>query len=119
MTQKSRVTPEQIAANEAKMLADFPDETTWLLNYQGNFHFYLSLRSQMRNEGYLSEKQIASVRRAMEKQGPQQDLPLKRDAGKTGFVVPVPVLVDEIRVPAVAAVVIKKTHEQIMRTAFE
>lgn len=38
---------------------------TWLENYDGDFGFYLSLKSQMQSKGTLSQKQIESVFKAI------------------------------------------------------
>ncbi len=45
----------------------FPEVAAWLQAYRGNFEFYLSLQSQFRIKGMLSEKQIAAVQRAIER----------------------------------------------------
>ena len=40
-------------------------EIQWLLDYQGNFPFYLSLRQQFEARGTLSEKQMDALARAV------------------------------------------------------
>lgn len=45
-----------------------PAVVTWLKNYQGNFPFYLSLKSQYEQRGDLSEKQVASIYNAIERE---------------------------------------------------
>jgi hypothetical protein len=41
------------------------DVVEWLKQYTGNFHFYISLKSQLAFKGHLSPKQVASVRKAI------------------------------------------------------
>jgi len=45
----------------------FPEIAAWLEAYKGTFEFYVSLKQQFALKGMLSEKQIACVQRAMEK----------------------------------------------------
>jgi len=45
----------------------FPAVVAWLEAYTGTFDFYLSLKGQLADKGYLSEKQIACVERAIER----------------------------------------------------
>lgn len=45
-----------------------PEEAKWLLTYQGNFAFYLSLQDQFRRFRKLSPAQTACVRRAIERE---------------------------------------------------
>lgn len=42
-------------------------EIQWLLNYQGTFPFYLSLRQQFESRGTLSDKQIEALTRAVQR----------------------------------------------------
>lgn len=44
-----------------------PDVVAWLESYKGNFEFYLSVRDQYQSRGELSDKQIAAIKRAIEK----------------------------------------------------
>lgn len=44
-----------------------PAVVSWLKNYSGNFPFYLSLKSQYESRGDLSEKQCASIYKAIER----------------------------------------------------
>lgn len=43
----------------------FADVAAWLESYRGDFPFYLSLKDQLARKGTLSDKQIASIQRAI------------------------------------------------------
>lgn len=46
-----------------------PAVVEWLTNYRGNFGFYLSLKDQYGRNGHLSERQVESVYKAIERDG--------------------------------------------------
>lgn len=43
----------------------YPAVVKWLTNYNGNFDFYLSVKSQYEKKGFLSDKQRESIERAI------------------------------------------------------
>lgn len=57
--------PEQSAPT------DYPAERAWLDAYPGTFELFVSLRSQLKARGYLSEKQWACITRALEREKPK------------------------------------------------
>ncbi len=58
----------------------FPEVAAWLEAYTGTFDFYLSLKAQLMVKGMLSDKQIAAVQRAIER---DRQAGMKTPAGKT------------------------------------
>ncbi len=48
-------------------ITDYKEEIKWLHAYHGNFEFYLSLKTQYATKGRLSDKQWASVTKAIQR----------------------------------------------------
>ncbi len=57
--------------NLQRLLEQYPNEMKWLMEYRGDFPFYLSLLEQAKEKGYLSEKQISAIQKAVNRETPK------------------------------------------------
>ena len=56
------------ALNAVPFIEKHKKAVAWLENYKGDFPFYASLKKQLNANGWLSEKQLASVYKGMERE---------------------------------------------------